>query len=157
MKVSLWYIGKNKQHFVEDGVSYYINKIKHYCKFELKLFPKAKLGKHAKPAEHKKADAVNVLAKLQASDVLILLDEGGKVYNSIEFAKWLEQKQVYAQGNIIFLVGGAYGFDQSLYDRANGKVSLSKMTFSHQMIRISFLEQLYRAYTIINNEKYHNE
>ena len=157
MKVSLWYIGKNKQQFVEDGISYYINKIKHYCKFELRLFPKAKLGKHAKAVEHKKAEATNILAKLQASDVLVLLDERGKVFDSIAFANWLEQKQVYAQGNIIFLIGGAYGFDQSLYERANGKVSLSKMTFSHQLIRISFLEQLYRAYSIINNEKYHNE
>jgi 23S rRNA (pseudouridine1915-N3)-methyltransferase len=98
-----------------------------------------------------------ILAKLEKDDYLVLLDERGKQFSSIEFSQWLEKQQFSARKRLIFLIGGAFGFSQAIYDRANAQLSLSRMTFSHQMIRLFFIEQLYRGFTILKNEKYHNE
>jgi len=156
MKISLWYIGKNKQDFIKDGISFYQKKLVHYTKFELKEFDKIKVGKNDSPQLHKKIEAAYLLDKVPANAFLVLLDEKGKTYDSVRFSKYLEKQITNSSKDIIFLIGGAYGFDQSLYDRADTKLSLSDMTLSHQLIRIVFLEQLFRVFTIIKGEKYHN-
>lgn len=156
MKVSLWYIGKNKQDFIKEGVSFYQKKLGHYTKFELREFDKIKVGKNDSPEVHKKTEASYLLAKIPKEAYLILLDEKGKTYDSIGFSQFLEKQITNSPKEIIFLIGGAYGFDSSVYDRANAKISFSEMTLSHQLIRIVFLEQLYRAFTIIKGESYHN-
>ena len=156
MKISLWYIGKNKQAFINEGIAFYKKKLQHYTKFEIKEFAKIKVGKNDDPAKHRKTEANFLLSKIPSSSFLVLLDEKGKQYDSIKFSKWIESQIVSSSKDIIFLIGGAYGFDPNLYQRSDHKVSLSAMTFSHQIIRVAFLEQLYRAFTIIKGEKYHN-
>ena len=157
MKISLWYIGKNKQAFINEGIAFYKKKLQHYTKFEIEEFSKIKVGKNDDPAKHKKTEANYLLEKIPLKSFLVLLDEKGKQYDSIRFSKWMEGQMASSSKDIIFLIGGAYGFDQQLFQRADHKVSLSAMTFSHQIIRVAFLEQLYRAFTIIRGEKYHNE
>lgn len=157
MKISFWYIGKNKQSFIDEGLKAYSKRISHYCKFEHKLFKHVKNSESLPPKELLKKEAQIYLNELKPSDHLILLDENGKDFNSRQFASFLEQKQLQSLKHIVFAVGGAYGFSDELKSKASGKVSLSKMTFSHQLIRIIFLEQLYRAFTIIKGEKYHND
>ena len=157
MKILLWYLGKHKQDFIKKGVSFYQEKLKHYTKLELKEFDKIKVGKQDAPEKHKKIEADYLLDKIPSGAWLVLLDENGKKYDSITFSKYLEKQMINSTKEIIFLIGGAYGFHKSLYARANAKLSLSDMTLSHQLIRIVFLEQLYRAFTIIKGEKYHNE
>ena len=157
MKIFLWYIGKNKQSFINDGIEFYKKKLVHYTKFELEEFNKIKIGKNDNPAKHKKIEADYLLNKIPNNAFLVLLDERGKTYSSIKFSKWLDKQIATSSKDIIFLIGGAYGFDQQLYARSDMKLSLSDMTFSHQIIRVAFLEQLYRAFTIIKGEKYHNE
>ncbi len=157
MKISLWYIGKNKQAFIEEGIKLYTKRISHYTRFELKHFKHVKNSESLSPTELMKKEATLYLNELQAGDSLILLDENGKELNSRQFAAFLEQKQMIATKHLIFAIGGAYGFSKELKQKAAGKISLSKMTFSHQLIRIIFLEQLYRGFTIIKGEKYHND
>lgn len=156
MIVSLWYLGKNKQAFIKDGINFYSKKLGHYTKFEIQEYSKIKVGKNDEPAKHKKIEAEFLLDKIPKSAFLILLDEKGKKYDSVKFSKILEKQMASFSKDIIFLIGGAYGFDSQLYARADMKLSLSDMTFSHQIIRVVFLEQLYRAFTIIRGEKYHN-
>lgn len=156
MKVSLWYIGKNKQDFIKEGIAFYKKKLLHYTRFDIQEYGKIKVGKNDEPAKHKKIEADFLLDKIPSSAFLVLLDEKGKQLDSIKFSGWMETQMVSSPKDIIFLIGGAYGFDQSLYSRADYKLSLSAMTFSHQIIRVAFLEQLYRAFTIIKREKYHN-
>lgn len=157
MKISFWYIGKNKQAFIEDGIKLYSKRISHYSRFEVKSFKNVKNSESLPPSELLKKEATLYLNEIQAGDTLILLDEKGKEYDSRKFAVFLEQKQMIATKHLIFAVGGAYGFADELKQKAAAKISLSKMTFSHQLIRIIFLEQLYRGFTIIKGEKYHND
>lgn len=157
MKVSLWYIGKNKQSFISDGIEFYKKKLIHYTKFEIEEFSKIKIGKNDSPIRQKKIEADFLLSKIPKSAFLVLLDEKGKSYSSIKFSRWLDNQIATSSKDIIFLVGGAFGFADQIYDRSDMKLSLSEMTFSHQIIRVAFLEQLYRAFTIIKREKYHNE
>ena len=156
MKVCFWQIGKTKESYLQEGESIYRNRLKHYLNFESKVFPDIKNGGKLKPEELKKAEAKMILQHIAPSDLLILLDENGQSLSSIKFANFLNKKFQMGSKRLIFLVGGAFGFDQSLYDKANSKLALSPMTFTHQMVRVFFLEQLYRAMTILNNEKYHN-
>jgi 23S rRNA (pseudouridine1915-N3)-methyltransferase len=156
MKVAFWQIGKTKENYLKSGEEQYENRLKHYLSFESKVFPDIKNAGKLKPIDLKKAEAKMILGQIQNSDHLILLDENGKTYNSSEFASFNEKLFHTGSKRIIYLVGGAFGFDQSLYDRADRKVALSKMTFTHQMVRLFFLEQLYRAMTILKNEQYHN-
>jgi 23S rRNA (pseudouridine1915-N3)-methyltransferase len=156
MKVAFWQIGKTKENYLKSGEEQYENRLKHYLSFESKVFPDIKNTGKLKPIDLKKAEAKMILGQIQNSDHLILLDENGKTYNSSEFASFNEKLFHTGSKRIIYLVGGAFGFDQSLYDRADRKVALSKMTFTHQMVRLFFLEQLYRAMTILKNEQYHN-
>ncbi len=156
MKIELWAIGKTDTAYIKEGIALYEKRLKHYVSFDSVILPDVK-----NPPIN--ADALKIkegeimLAKLQKDDVLIVLDERGKMYGSMAFADLIEQKQNQSTKRLIFLIGGAYGFSETVYNRANGQLSLSKMTFSHQMIRLFFVEQLYRAFTIIKGEKYHNE
>ncbi len=158
MKIELWVIGKTKPAYLKEGISVFEKRIARYHSFSYVEFPDKKRDKTNNEALQKSKESQLVLSKLEARDYLILLDENGKQYTSLEFASFLE-KRLMDSGNarILFLVGGAYGFDEKLYRRANQQLSLSKLTFSHQMVRLFFLEQLYRAFTILKNEPYHNE
>lgn len=156
MKIKLIMIGKTTGDLYIDAIDDYTNRIKHYNNFSIHVIPGLKNTKKLSQKQQKQAEGELILKELTAQDTVILLDERGKEYRSMEFAKWLENKQLTAQ-NIVFVIGGPYGFSDSIYKRANEKISLSKMTFSHQMVRLIFVEQLYRACTIIKGESYHHE
>lgn len=156
MKIKLIMIGKTTGDLYIDAIEDYTNRIKHYNNFSIHVIPGLKNTKKLSQEQQKQAEGELILKELTAQDTVILLDERGKEYRSMEFAKWLENKQLTAQ-NIVFVIGGPYGFSDSIYKRANEKISLSKMTFSHQMVRLIFVEQLYRACTIIKGESYHHE
>lgn len=157
MKIELWVISKTKEPYIKEGIQIYTNRLKHYCSFNLVAFPDPKFNSKTDVQKTKEKEAETVLKGLKKDDFLVLLDEKGKTMGSRKFASFLENFMTQGQKRVVFLVGGAFGFAQSIYDRANFKLSLSEMTFSHQMIRLFFLEQLYRAFTIIRNEKYHND
>ncbi len=157
VKIELWYIGKTSFSFVKDGVSEFSKRINRYNGFAEVCIPDVKSGKNHPPVQIKKAESKKLLTSLKSTDLLILLDEKGKTYKSIAFANQLNQWLLSSKRRIVFLIGGAWGFDESIYTRADAKLSLSDMTFSHQLIRLIFTEQLYRGFTILNNEKYHNE
>ena len=155
MKTVLLQVGKTvNKHFIA-GISDYVERINHYMPFEVVTIPELKNTKNLSEEQQKQAEGELILKQLQSSDTVILLDEHGKEYRSIEFARWLEQKRNTAR-RLIFIIGGPYGFSKDVYARANEQVSLSKMTFSHQMVRAIFTEQLYRAFTIIKGEPYHH-
>ncbi|MBK7094477.1 MAG: 23S rRNA (pseudouridine(1915)-N(3))-methyltransferase RlmH [Saprospiraceae bacterium] len=156
MNIELWCIGKTQFDYVMNGVEEFKGRIKHYSSFNIIYIEGYRQNPGDNPQIVKDKEAENILKKLDSRDYLILLDEKGIEMNSIEFAGFIEKKMIYGSKTIIFLIGGAFGFSQKIYERANDKISLSKMTFSHQLIRLIFTEQLYRAFTIIKNEKYHN-
>lgn len=155
MKIKVIWTGKTSKSYLEKGINIYLKRLKHYCKIENIEIKDIK--KFSSKADLKEKEAQEVLKKITTDDFLILLDEKGKCYSSIAWSKVLEQYQIQGKKSIAFVIGGAFGFDESIYKRAGGLLSLSEMTFSHQMIRLFFVEQLYRAFTIIKNEKYHNE
>ena len=154
MKISLWCISKTNETYLKDGIHLYLKRLKHYCSFEYTEWKET--GGTTLPEEIIKKEGEMVLSRLKADDFLVLLDENGTEFSSVQFAGWIEKQQNKSIKSMIFLVGGAYGHHQNVRDRANLSLSLSKTTFSHQMIRLFFVEQLYRAFTIIRNEKYHN-
>jgi 23S rRNA (pseudouridine1915-N3)-methyltransferase len=154
MKVEFWYIGKTNEKYLIQGIEIFEKRLKHYCKFSSICIKDVKPGHSSKETKSREWEVID--SKLTSSDYLILLDEGGIQFTSENFAIQLEKLQMQASKKVIFLVAGAFGADEKLQDRADQSLSLSKMTFSHQMIRLFFLEQLYRAFTIIRNEKYHN-
>lgn len=155
MKVEIWYIGKTADRYLEQGMDIYRKRLKHYCKYNEVCIRdvKGKLTSEVLKAK----EAEEVLSKLNSDDYLILLDERGKSMSSLNFSDFINQQMVASRRRLVFLIAGAYGADESLKSRANTMLSLSKMTFSHQMIRLFIIEQLYRAFTILKNEKYHNE
>ena len=156
MKIELWMIGKTNFDYLQTGISLYEKRIKRYLPFEQIVFPDVKVGKKTNTEVIKEKEGELILKKLQAGDALILLDEAGKIFSSEGFAQHIERQLQMSYKRIIFQIGGAYGFSSAVYNRANAKISLSKMTFSHQMIRLLFVEQFYRAMTILNNEPYHH-
>lgn len=153
MKIELWLIGKSMP-YIDEAFNMYCDRLKRYLPFEVVIIPDVKKKKD--PQSLKQAEGKVVLDKLQPTDHLVLLDERGKAKSSEAFAKDIEGLMMTGKKRIVYLVGGAYGFDESVYQRSNDLLSLSKMTFSHQIIRTIFMEQLYRAFTIINNEPYHH-
>ncbi len=156
MKTSLILIGKtNNKHF-QAGIDDYISRISHYMPFSLVTIPDIKNTKSLTEAQQKEKEGELILKQLSPSDTLILLDEHGKELRSIELAAWLEKKQV-STNRLVLCIGGPYGFSKAVYDRADEMLSLSKMTFSHQMVRLILTEQIYRACTIIKGEPYHHE
>jgi len=156
MKVQFWAIGKTTDTYLLPGLQDYKNRLKRYCQFEYIEFPAAKIGKNASEKETKNKEEKAVLEKLQKSDFLVLMDEKGQEQTSEKFASFLSNHQMRGTKNLVFLIGGAYGFSTSVYERANTQIALSKMTFTHQMVRLIFTEQLYRAFTITKGEKYHH-
>ncbi|NRB52161.1 MAG: 23S rRNA (pseudouridine(1915)-N(3))-methyltransferase RlmH [Saprospiraceae bacterium] len=156
MKVEFWVIGKTGESYLKQGIELYVKRLSHYLPFQMVVVPDVKTSKGMKPNQLKEKEGEAILQKLKSEDLLILLDEKGKSFNSVFFAKYMDQLLMRPGRRLIFLVGGAFGFSEALYKRAQGKLSLSDMTFSHQMIRLFFVEQLYRAMTILRNEPYHN-
>ena len=156
MKISLLVVGKTVDKQLIKLSEEYQNRLKHYVSFNFLIIPELKNTKNLSEAEQKEREADLILKQIGANDEVILLDERGKKFSSVAFAGFLEQKLLSSVKRIIFVVGGAYGFSERVYSRANSKMSLSPMTFSHQMVRVFFLEQLYRAMTIIRGEPYHH-
>lgn len=157
MKLTLILVGKTSFSFVRDGIAIYEKRILHYLPYERIEIPDIK-GTASLSAEMvKEKEGEMLLKKIKPQDEVILLDEHGKEFSSTEWAHYLENKMITGAKNITFVIGGAYGFSKAVYDRADSKVSFSRMTFSHQIIRLFFTEQLYRAMTIIKGEPYHNE
>lgn len=157
MKILLYQIGKTSFSFVSEGEKMYIDRIKRFTKFEQVTIPNLKKGNKLSEGDIKKKEGELILQKLSDKDYLVLLDDKGKTYTSLAFANYIKDKQNYLPKNLVFLIGGAYGFSESVYRRADAKISLSAMTFSHQIIRVVFLEQLYRAFSIIKGGPYHHE
>ena len=157
MKFELWAIGKTNFKYLSEGEAIYEKRLSHYLNFRKEIIPDVKNPKNLKPAQLLDKEANTVLKKIKNEDFLILLDEGGKHFSSVDFSKKIQSWQMNGSRRVIFLIGGAFGFSDALYRRANEKISLSKMTFSHQMIRLFFLEQLYRGMTILRGEPYHNQ
>lgn len=156
MKAILFLVGKTTEKHFNTGINDYVGRIAHYMPFEIKVISDLKNTKNMTEAQQKQAEGDAILKQLQPTDTVVLLDEHGAEYRSIEFARWLENKQNTVR-RLIFIIGGPYGFSDDIYRRASEKISISKMTFSHQMIRLIFTEQLYRACTIIKGEPYHHE
>lgn len=142
--------------FVEKALDIYINRIKHYHKISWEELPDVKKIDRKKTDLLKQKEGELILSKIEPTETIVLLDENGKNQTSVQFADWINNKLIYASGNLVFVIGGAYGFSDDVYQRANEKISLSKMTFSHQIIRAIFSEQLYRAFTIMKGEPYHH-
>lgn len=142
--------------FVQDAINEYFKRIQHYAKVSWEEFPDIKQRKNLSREEIKRKEGALILGKLNAGDQLVLLDERGKSFGSVKFAEWLAHQMMHAGKDVVFVIGGAYGFSDEVYSRSNSKLSLSKMTFSHQVVRALFAEQLYRAFTIQRGEPYHH-
>ena len=157
MRITLLTVGKTDIKWVAEGLEVYASRLRHYISFEIKEIPELKNVSSLSREQIKTAEGKLILKNLRDSDELVLLDEHGKELRSIEFASMLERRMTTDSRGLVFAIGGAYGFSPEVYQRANSKISLSKMTFSHQMVRTIFAEQLYRAFTIIRGESYHHE
>ena len=157
MKIKLIVVGKTNANYLLEGENEYESRLKHYTKYEEIIIPDVKQSGKLSENELKKKEGQLILAKLENSDHVILLDDKGRSYSSIELANFLQQKMNSGLKSLVFVVGGAFGFSDQVYIRANSKLSLSKMTFSHQMVRLIFKEQLYRGFSILRGEKYHHE
>ncbi|MFT3995674.1 MAG: 23S rRNA (pseudouridine(1915)-N(3))-methyltransferase RlmH [Dysgonomonas sp.] len=157
MKISLLVIGKTDARYFVEAIQEYEKRLEHYIPFEIQVIPDLKNTKSLTVDQQKEKEGELILKSLQPGDYLVLLDERGKEYSSMQFATYIEKKTHTVSKRLVFVIGGPYGFSQAVYDKANEKLTLSRMTFSHQMIRLVFVEQLYRAMTILNNEPYHHE
>ena len=157
MKITLAVVGKISNSFLNVGIDEYTKRTSFYLPFNIQYINDVKNTRKLTEQQQKQLEGQNILAALDKSDYVVLLDEHGKEFTSIEFSRYIEKKMASVPKRLVFVVGGPYGFSDDVYDRANEKISLSKMTFSHEMIRLIFTEQLYRAMTIINNEPYHHE
>ena len=157
MKIKLLAIGKTDDKDLNNLIQNYQNRLKHYIKFELQIIPDLKNVKNLSQEQQKEKEGELILKQLQPTDILILLDEKGKEFRSIEFSKYLQKRMNSGIKQLVFVIGGPYGFSSDVYSKSQGLVSFSKMTFSHQMIRLFIVEQIYRAFTILKNEPYHHE
>ncbi|MBK7182060.1 MAG: 23S rRNA (pseudouridine(1915)-N(3))-methyltransferase RlmH [Bacteroidetes bacterium] len=157
MKITLILNGKTEDEHIIKGFTVYEQRLKHYVSFETIVIPALKNTKALSIEQQKQKEAELLFKHIQSADKLILLDENGKEYNSVGFSDFIQQQMNSGIKNLVFVVGGPYGFSEEVYKRANGKISLSKMTFSHQMVRLFFIEQVYRAMTILKNEPYHHQ
>ncbi|MBB2147033.1 23S rRNA (pseudouridine(1915)-N(3))-methyltransferase RlmH [Pedobacter sp. LMG 31464] len=156
MKITLIAVGKTEDKYLIEGIEKYLNRLKHYINFTILIIPDIKKTKNLTEAQQKNKEAEFISKQLNPTDVVVLLDEKGKKHSSVSFATYLNKQMIGSVQNLVFIIGGPYGFDESIYKRANSSVSLSDMTFSHQMVRLFFVEQLYRAFTILKNEPYHH-
>lgn len=157
MKIELAVIGKTSIGYLKQGIDEYIKRLKHYVPFEIKYIDDIKNTKNISEDQQKRTEGAKILSLLDKSDFVVLLDEHGKEYTSVQYSNYIQKRMLSGAKKVVFVIGGPYGFSQEVYDRANDKISFSKMTFNHEMIRLIFTEQLYRAYTIINHEPYHHE
>jgi 23S rRNA (pseudouridine1915-N3)-methyltransferase len=156
MKITLLVVGKTTDIHIENLIQEYQKRLTHYIPFTIQVIPELKNTKALTTDQQKQAEGELILRAITSANDLVLLDENGKEFRSIEFADYL-QKKMSSGRDLVFVVGGPYGFSEAVYQRANGKISLSKMTFSHQMVRLFFVEQTYRAMTILRGEPYHHE
>lgn len=157
MKINLILVGKTNSKTYESIIDDYSERVKHYTPFDVTVIPELKNTKSLSQDQQKTLEGEQILRQVQDSDYVVLLDEHGQELRSIEFATWIGKKQQAVSRRLVFIIGGPYGFFPAVYQRANEKLSLSKMTFSHQMVRMIFIEQLYRAFTILKGEQYHHE
>ena len=157
MKIKLLAIGKTDDKCLQELIDEFQKRLKHYIKFEIEIIPDLKKVKNLSVEQRKQQEGSLILNRIESTDQLILLDEKGHQFRSLEFSRFLQKKMNSGIKQLVFVIGGPYGFSDEVYQKAQGKVSLSKMTFSHQMIRLFMVEQLYRAFTILHNEPYHNE
>ena len=157
MKITLLTVGKTDVKWVKEGLDLYVSRLSHYAPFQVREIPELKNVSALDREQIKVREGELILKSLRPSDEVVLLDEGGRELRSVEFASWLEEHFSRGSRDIVFVIGGAYGFSKEVYARADSKLSLSKMTFSHQMVRTIFAEQLYRAFTIMRGEPYHHE
>ena len=156
MKTILLLVGKTQNKNFQAGISDYSERITHYMPFEIRVIPELKKTRNLTEEQQKAREGELILKELQPADTVVLMDEHGKELRSVELARWLQGKQAISR-RLVFVIGGPYGFSPEVYARANEQLSLSKMTFSHQMVRLIMVEQLYRACTIIKGEPYHHE
>lgn len=157
MKITLLVVGKTNQSFVQEGISEFEKRLKFYIPFEMEIIPDSKNTRNLSFDQIKEKEGKQIQETLQPGDYIVLLDEKGKEFTSLQFADYIEKKTHTVPKRLVFIIGGAYGFSKEIYALASEKIALSKMTFSHQMIRLIFIEQLYRAMTILRNEPYHHE
>ena len=157
MKIELIVIGKTDAKYFMEAINEYRNRLIHYLPFEMQVIPDIKNVKNLSESQQKEKEGELIIKSLQQGDYLVLLDEKGKDFSSMEFARYIEKKMQTVPRRLVFVVGGPYGFSEAVYKAAAEKISLSRMTFSHQMIRLIFIEQIYRAMTILNHEPYHHE
>ena len=157
MRIGLIVVGKTTNTYLQNLITDYQNRLKHYVSFDLQVIPELKNAKHLSIALQKEKEGEYIVKQLEDASDIILLDEKGSQFGSVDFAQQIDKAQVSGKKKIVFVIGGPYGFSEQVYQKATQKISLSKMTFSHQMIRLIFVEQLYRAFTILNNEPYHHE
>jgi 23S rRNA (pseudouridine1915-N3)-methyltransferase len=157
MKITLFAVGKTDDSRIEQLTQMYVDRLQHYINFELELIPDLKKTKNLSEDQQKNEEGKLILNKLEKSDFVTILDEKGKKYTSINFAELINKRSVSGLKRLVFIIGGPYGFSADVYIRANSKLSLSDMTFSHQMVRLFAVEQIYRAFTILRNEPYHHE
>lgn len=157
MKITLLCVGKTDDSYLQEGISKYASRLKHYIKFSIVEIPDLKNTKNLSFEQQKNKEAELIMKQISATDYVVLLDDKGKEYTSKAFSEFLNQGMIKSIGSMVFIIGGPYGFDEQIYQRADMKLSLSKMTFSHQMVRLFFTEQLYRSFTILRNEPYHHE
>jgi 23S rRNA (pseudouridine1915-N3)-methyltransferase len=157
MTIKLIVLGKTDSSRLIELIDEYQNRLKHYIKFEIETIPDIRNNKNLSETQQKEKEGEAILSKLNTTDFLVLLDENGKQYTSVEFSGYLQKKMNSGLKQLVLVVGGPYGFSDAVYQKCQDKISLSKMTFSHQMVRLFIVEQLYRAFTILRNEPYHHQ
>lgn len=157
MKICLLVIGKTDETYLQQGIDLFLKRIPHYISFEMKVIPDLKNSRNLSEQLQKEKEGELILQQKSSFDELFLLDEQGVEFSSVEFARFMEKRMLSGIKRLVFVIGGPYGFSDGVYAQANGKLSLSKMTFSHQMVRLIFVEQLYRAFTILKGEPYHHQ
>ena len=157
MKIKLVVIGKTDDKYIIEGIKKYLERLKHYITFEYTELPDIKNSKNLSREQQKKQEGELLLKTINSGDYIIVLDEKGKMFTSREFASYMEKRMISGVKRVVFFVGGPYGFSDEVYSKASYRISLSKMTFSHQLVRLIFFEQIYRAMTIIRNEPYHHD
>ena len=156
MKITLLVVGKTDAAYLRDGMNEYLKRLKHYINFQFEVIPDIKKGKNTSVAIQKAKEGELILSKLGPGKEMHLFDENGKMFSSVGFSKFIEKKMVSGPKELLFVIGGPYGFSQEVYQKATSKISLSQLTFSHQMVRLLCVEQIYRAFTILKGEPYHH-
>ncbi len=157
MRVLLIVVGKTDRQWLADGIGQYVDRLTHFCQFEMQVIPDIRNTRSMEPQVQKSREGEQIIKLLQPSDDVYLLDDKGREMTSPDMADWLQKRLSQSTKRLVFIIGGPYGFSPDVYDRVPGRLSLSRMTFSHQMVRLIFVEQLYRSFAILNNLPYHHE